>query len=120
MRKIFWTGVLVFIITALFLYSDIWFGLGLRSWWTDIVEHCLGGILAGLIGMWWALVVTKRSKLVHALLGALILGIAVELVEYSFDWGISIYMSRSLDTAKDIVIDLIGGSVAWQYAKRWI
>ncbi len=120
MSKIFWSGVAVFILTAGFLAADILYGFGLKWWWVDYIEHLMGGILAGLIGMWWACALIKRATLVHAIMGAVILGIAVELVEYVFGWGISVYMSQTLDTTKDIFVDAAGGWIAWHAAKRWI
>ncbi len=120
MRKVFWSGVFVFLITALVLGADIYFEIWTRSFSVDIVEHLLGGVLAGLIGVWWALALTGRSSLGSALIGALVLGALVELVEYAFGVGISVHMSRSLDTFKDMIVDLIGGWIAWKGAQRML
>ncbi len=113
-------GVYVFILTAGILFIDIWYGLSTQFWWTDNVDHLLGGVLAGLIGLWWALALIHRASLVHAILGALILGALVEVVEYALGWGISSHMSRTLDTTKDMVVDAIGGWVAWRMARKSI
>ncbi len=120
MARIFWSGVFVAVMTASFLGVDLIFGLGLQYFWVDLVEHFLGGVLAGLIGVWWALALLNRAHVIHAIMGALVLGIAVEVLEYAFGWGISVFMSQNLDTFKDIIIDVIGGWAIWHFAKRWV
>lgn len=120
MRTIFWSGVLVFFVTASVLGADVIRQLWLFSWWIDVVEHLFGGILAGLIGVWWALLLIKRASLVHAIVGAFILGLLVELVEYYVGVGINVHMSRSMDFIKDMAVDLVGGYAAWRYARRFI
>lgn len=119
MTRIFIAGVIVFVVTFGLLVIDI--VTGLSSYFaTDLFEHFFGGVLAGLIGMWWALALTKRATLTHALVGACILGLLVEIVEYAFGWGISLHMSQTLDTTKDIAINLVGGWVAWKWGRRFV
>ena len=88
-----------------------------RIWWLDIPMHFFGGMWAGLCGLW---LITRRGNspsLILCLAFALFVGIAWEVFEYSEGITAS-HFSYLFDTAKDIVMDLLGAALGWVLAKR--
>ena len=110
--KIFTSGVAVFIVLAvLFLYGYQQNFFQTLIWW-DILMHFLGGIWAGYIGAWFISFLGYPVRMSHFVAGAILLGLAVEVVEYFFVIGRNPFMSYELDTSKDIFVDVIGGVAA--------
>ncbi len=119
MLRIFVLGVGVFCaMTFLYLYFGIQQNFFFHLWWWDILMHAIGGVLAGLIGIWWALFFGFRPRLIHCLIGATVLGIGVEVAEYALDLPRSPFMSYPLDVTKDLIVDCIGGAIAYLFVKR--
>lgn len=118
LRRIFWAGVALFVPIAAFLYVDIVYGITKNLWLLDNAFHFFGGVYAGLVGAWWGLLLTRTLKLSHALLGALILGACVEILQYATGTGLSPYLSFPVDAGKDMVFDLMGGFGAWWLVGR--
>ena|ERR1041385_5486769 len=117
-RKIFFSGVAVcFFLAALFFYglTRNYFQV---LWWWDILMHILGGMWAGYIGAWFAVVSGRRAHVAYFIAGALILGGAVELVEFFSGFGRSPFLPYPIDTAKDLIDDAIGGAIAWYLIQR--
>lgn len=81
-----------------------------RYEWFDILMHFLGGLAIGvfLIGFF---VTRQRTRLIGAFF---LLMIAWELFEYVF--GLPREANYALDTALDIVMDTLGGAVAYAIA----
>lgn len=109
--KIFFSGVVVFsALLAVYVYS-LYAGLFFSIWWWDIPMHITGGVLAGLIGAWFASVLGYRVSYLSIFTGVIVLGVAVEVVEYLLDFTHSPFMSYPVDIVKDMIDDLIGGAI---------
>lgn len=82
-------------------------------WWLDIVMHTLGGVVVGLlvstyVGRRWGTVV----------LGVLIVGLSWEVYEYVL--GLSLSEPNFLmDSALDLLMDTIGGFIAYGMMGQW-
>ncbi|KKW25050.1 MAG: hypothetical protein UY67_C0001G0052 [Candidatus Kaiserbacteria bacterium GW2011_GWA2_52_12] len=101
-------------LTWVALAQDLFF----RLWWFDIPMHLLGGVWAGYAVIW---VLQRKGwgvSLVHAVVGAFAIGVAWELFEYFWDMPRSPFMSYPLDTAKDLLMDILGGVVAYLSTRR--
>ncbi len=110
--KIFFSGAAVFFVTLVIYLYSLAAGLFFTLWWWDIPLHVLGGILAGLIGMWFFVVSGRRTSYTAALCGAIVLGILVEIAEFALGFTYSPFMSYPADTLKDMCNDTIGGFIA--------
>lgn len=119
MRRVFALGVGVFCVMA-FLYY--FFGIErdffLTLWWWDMLMHLIGGIFAGLVGAWWAMFFNLRPRLLHCIAAALLLGAGVEVLEYYLDLLRSPFMNYPLDVTKDMIIDCVGGALAYLAIQR--
>jgi hypothetical protein len=116
--KIFFYGVGVFLVLApSFLYAAA-HGYFQTYWWLDIVMHTLGGMWAGYIGAWFAVMMKEKPRLRYFVLGALVLGACVEVLEYFTDFGRNPFMSYPVDTTKDMVVDILGGLFAGYLFRR--
>ena len=89
-----------------------------RIWWLDIPMHFFGGMWAGLCGLWLIARRGNPASLLSCLAFALFIGIAWEVFEYSEGIAASYHFSYPFDTAKDIVLDLLGATLGWILAKR--
>jgi len=78
-------------------------------WWWDIPMHILGGVWAALLLAWTQTLRSKPYSLIAYVLMAFAIGGAWELLEYIGHFPRSQFMSYSLDTAKDLVMDALGG-----------
>jgi len=89
-----------------------------RGWyweypWLDLLMHFWGGVIVGLLVLWgservWGV----RLSLAAVVLAALFVGIAWEVFEYALGL---IEVPRDVyikDTAIDLILDTLGGSVA--------
>ena len=118
--KLFSSGVAVFFaLGAIYVYG-LAAGFFFTLWWWDILLHMIGGVLAGLIGMWFFVISGRRVSYAEALCGAIVLGILVEIAEFIFGFTYSPFMSYPVDTLKDIGDDAIGGLlVAYLVLRSW-
>lgn len=119
MRRIFFLQAAVLILIA---YLYLYLGIHLRyvftiSWW-DIVLHMLGGAWVALASVWFFGLFGIRRSIIQCVLIALSVGLAWELFEYIFGIGGSNFMSYRLDTAKDLLDDMIGGAIAGYVAQK--
>jgi hypothetical protein len=88
-------------------------------WWWDIPMHFLGGLWAGFFGV-WLLHNSKKFTLRQKSIGiAIAIGICWEIFEYSFGIAGSVFMPYPVDTAKDLLMDTIGGYSAGVIAQRF-
>jgi hypothetical protein len=117
-NRIFWTGVALFVPIVVLLYIDIVHGITQELWLLDNAYHFSGGVFAGLVGAWWGLMLTREAKLWHALAGAIILGVAVEILQYLTGTGLSPYLSFPVDATKDMIFDALGGLGAWWLIRK--
>jgi hypothetical protein len=110
--RIFYAGVVAFfILAALFIYGYTQSFFITLIWW-DVLMHFLGGVWAGFIGAWFVSFFGYRVKVVHFVVGSIVLGAAVEVLEYFVVVGRNPFMSYEFDTTKDMIVDAIGGLVA--------
>src|SRR3989338_8295 len=89
-----------------------------RIWWLDIPMHFFGGMWAGLCGLWLIARRGNPASLLSCLAFALFIGIAWEGFEYSEGIAASYHFSYPFDTAKDLVMDLLGATFGWMLVKR--
>lgn len=117
-REILFAQFLAAFILANLTWLAIAHSLYWRLWWLDIPMHVLGGVWAGLCGAW---LVARRGhsfSIIGCVAFALAVGVAWEIFEYSVGLTDSPFMSYQLDTAKDILMDCVGGFLAALIAKR--
>ncbi len=87
-----------------------------RFWWYDIMMHFTGGILIGGLILWGILRVrpnvSRGNLFLTLLIGTIIVGIGWEVMEYvgGITQGEAGYV---FDTVKDLIMDTLGGLVAW-------
>ncbi len=110
--RIFLLGVLVFLLTLPMFYLSIASPYIETLWWWDMPMHIVGGMWAGLIGAWFLVIAGERPTLAQCVCFALYCGLAVEILEYLSGWGANPVMPPAVDTAKDFVMDAIGGYLA--------
>ncbi|MEA2715067.1 MAG: hypothetical protein QOG91_95 [Candidatus Parcubacteria bacterium] len=114
------TYLAALIILAIVLVAQVQsvHGMYASSPFFDIVMHVLGGIGIGLfmLALIDSGVIRPRNKSRAIIAGALAAGIVWEIIEAYFDInGYKLWTSAYfLDTAKDLVNDLIGGTlIGW-------
>ncbi len=110
--RIFLLGVAVFLGTLAMFYLSLASPSVQLIWWWDIPMHISGGMWAGLIAAWFILVSGRTPTLAECVYFALFCGVAVEVLEYLIGWGVNPFMHPAIDTAKDFVMDAIGGYLA--------
>ncbi len=109
--------VVLAIIGFLYLHLGIGESFFWVYWWWDIPLHILGGVWAALFAAWVYTILGGHARLSIFLFGALLIGVAWELLEFVGEFPRSPHFSYPVDTAKDIVMDCIGGAIAWGLAK---
>ncbi|TSC63240.1 MAG: hypothetical protein Athens041674_236 [Parcubacteria group bacterium Athens0416_74] len=81
--------------------------------WYFTPAHIIGGVCAALAYMYVVEGLALRPVLLHCLAAVLIVGVSWEIYEYA-----TIPALQSLDTASDIVADLLGGYVTFKVVYR--
>jgi len=88
-------------------------------WWFDVIMHFLGGIFIGMMGILMyrhfaevRRLFAGRSPVFVAFAAALGVGILWEVYEYFTGQTAATFLSYPLDTAKDLVMDSLGGIAA--------
>jgi hypothetical protein len=117
----FWLLVLI----ALLHHSAVFFYFYWTVWWFDILMHILGGMWAASMILWFfykdkytdpAWSVSKNKILIIAVLGALTVGILWEVFEIV--GGIISFPHDAGDTFKDLIMDMVGGYLAyWNFLR---
>ncbi len=118
-------AAVVGIVAALHLTASI-FDLYWRLWWLDIPAHLLGGIFAGLLAVWILFfsgylpprAPSWRALFSSAILGAIIIGAGWEVFERMLGLVASPFFGYALDTAKDLLVDTLGGFAAALFLAR--
>ena len=93
-------------------HSFLW-----KFWWWDNVLHLLGGIWAAFVTVWVFGEFGFQRSFTVFVMGALVVGVSWEIIEYVWDFPQSWFVPYEIDVAKDILVDLVGGAVAY-YAAR--
>ena len=91
-----------------------------RIFWFDNVSHLLGGLTVGLFIAWLYTVRSLPIGILPCMFVAFAIGAEWEVYEYVSRFPISPFMSYPLDTAKDLLMDVIGGAMAWIVARRLV
>src|SRR3989344_5247275 len=114
-------AVLLLILNQAALNYDLFWKL----WWYDIPMHFLGGLVLGCGFAWFFGSMQERTAhfsdtaVILSILGAVLLGGFVwEIYEYYFDLTYNPHLNYVLDTVKDIIMDMLGASVAVWFYKR--
>jgi VanZ family protein len=79
--------------------------------WLDTLSHFLGGVLAGLMSIRFLRGVRLPSRFVFVFLLVLLVGVAWETFEFFI--GSPREANYVFDTSVDIVMDMLGGALAY-------
>ena len=122
LKEIFFSAILV----AGLHYLALTFYLYWSIWWFDIPMHLIGGLVIALIAMF--LYYTSGyfdfpkehmgSVLAMTLGTVLLVGLIWELWELFM--GFSDVIEDKTDTVIDLIMDILGGTIAFIYAKKYI
>ncbi|MBI2475761.1 MAG: hypothetical protein HYV67_00780 [Candidatus Taylorbacteria bacterium] len=118
LRLALYTAILV---AALHVLAVVFF-LYWSYWWFDMPLHLLGGFSVGLFSLW----IFGGGRRAHyppsslrvlsvAVSGALVVGLAWEFFEYSAGLTFDPLSNYTLDTVKDLTMDVVGGYLAHLY-----
>lgn len=117
-RNTLLVGSLYFLIfTALLHLFAVFFYLYWNFPWFDMIVHLAGGIAGTLFIFWLAsfgvssekLFSNKASIFTLALVGSFSLGVVWEIFEYRSGITSPLLHNYRLETAKDLVMDIVGG-----------
>lgn len=125
-KPLFWEIVTLSVIVALLHKAALSFYLYYTISWFDIVMHFLGGGLIGLIILFSLYIYEwepfhknhKINVFIVAVGGVLIVGLVWELWELFV--GFTDIVKDGPDTLLDIIMDLLGASMAFMYAKKYL
>lgn len=125
-RPLFWEIFSLSIIISFLHYSALVLFLYWTVSWFDSMMHFLGGLLIGLIISfifyiyeWEAFPKNNKVQvLIITLGGVLVIGLTWELWELFV--GFTDIVKDQTDTLLDIIMDLIGGGMAFLYAKKYL
>ncbi|HEY4513745.1 MAG TPA: hypothetical protein VJH69_00265 [Candidatus Paceibacterota bacterium] len=84
--------------------------------WFDLVTHVLGGLWAGLFAAWILALKNKLPRMIFCVAATFLLGIIWESFEATN--GIINLPKESLDTTKDLLMDTVGGLLAFYVARK--
>ena len=126
-QKLFVEQFILVAIIALLHFFALKFYLYWSIWWFDIVVHFLGGVWVGLIIMWFFFFsgfiyknvnLVKNSKIFFiTIVSVIVVGVLWEIWEVWADLISIDDIGYFLDTPLDIVMDTLGGTTAFVYAK---
>lgn len=109
--------LLALIVAAATLYAAQLIGIAFfeqkEANWYFTPAHVIGGVCAALAYMYVVEGFALRPTLLHCLVTVLIVGVSWEIWEYA-----TVPALQSLDTASDIVADLVGGYTAFKVVYR--
>lgn len=112
MRKLLFAQGIVLAALALWFHLGLAFFYFAHMWWYDIPAHILGGMWAGFFCMWAALHFRRHLSLTYVIVGVFLIGVMWEVFEVMLGIGGSPFMSYPLDTAKDLLDDVVGAFIA--------
>lgn len=100
------------LVAFLCLYFGLYLGFVFTIWWWDILLHFFGGAWVVLFTAWAAHVLNIRLRPGDYVLALVIASVGWEILEYIGSFLSSPFMSYTLDTAKDLIFDMLGGAAA--------
>ena len=116
----FFAGIVLFIFGTIFLGEA--FDFYERYWWWDIALHGGSAVGFGLIGFLFVLTLFEGDRLAapHWALAlitfcfAMTIGVSWEVFEFAMDqlFGLNMQKSGLVDTMWDLIVDMIGASIA--------
>lgn len=129
-QKLFLEQFILLIIIAVLHFLALQFYLYWTFWWLDILMHFLGGLWVGLTALWFFFFsgyVYKNVNLVRntkifliTIASVIVVGVLWEVWEL---WAELVFVNETgyfLDTSLDMVMDTLGGIVAFIYAKKYL
>ncbi len=127
-QKLFLEQFILIIIIAVLHFLALQFYLYWTFWWLDILMHFLGGLWVGLTALWFFFFsgyMHKNVNLVRStkiflitIASVIVVGVLWEVWEL---WADLVFVNEAgyfLDTSLDMVMDTLGGIVAFIYAKK--
>src|SRR3989344_86147 len=99
------------LLLAVFTWITISYSLYWRIWWLDIPMHFLGGMWAVLFAAWFFARRGEPFPLLWCLGFAFVIGIVWEIFEYVEGIILPQYLSYTVDTVKDICMDILGAAL---------
>ena len=127
-QKLFLEQFILIIIIAVLHFLALQFYLYWTFWWLDILMHFLGGLWVGLTALWFFFFsgyMHKNVNLVRStkiflitIASVIVVGVLWEVWEL---WADLVFINEAgyfLDTSLDMVMDTLGGIVAFIYAKK--
>ena len=120
-------AAIVVLVAVLHITATI-FDLYWRLWWFDIPLHLLGGVFSGLFVVWVCFFSgylpfrTPRRRVLFwsAIFGAVAIGAGWEVFEGLFHIVANPFFSYAFDTAKDLLMDTLGGFTAALFLIRFV
>lgn len=132
-QKLFIQQFILIAIIAILHFLALRFYFYWTFWWSDIIMHFLGGLWVGLIVLWFFFFsgfVYKNINLVRqskifliTITSVIIVGVLWEVWEVWEVWARLVFINEAgyfLDTSLDIVMGILGGIVAFIYAKKYL
>src|SRR3989344_3428163 len=98
-------AVLLFVVLYGIAHDYLW-----SIFWFSGLAHFLGGIWAGIFGIWVFRSSDASPRLFYCIGVALALGICWELFEVVI--GATHFPADTIDTVQDIMMDIVGGAIA--------
>lgn len=86
------------------------------TFWYSGLAHLLGGLWAGAVAIWFAHWRGFRGNFISCVMAALVLGIGWEVFELII--GGTHFPADTIDTAEDLIMDVVGGAVAGFIARQ--
>ena len=119
-RRLLFAQLFVVFLLAVSWWTAVAYALYWRIWWLDIPMHILAGVWAGLCGAWIMERRGEHASLLWCTVFVLAIGVSWEIFEYSEGIALPRYTSYPVDTAKDILMDLLGAFLAWTAVRKAI
>lgn len=128
-HRLFTEQFVLVTIIAILHYLALKFYLYWSIWWFDIPVHFLGGLWVGFIAMWFLFLsgivyknveFTKTTKIFLIIVASVIaVGILWEVFEV-YSGVLTFEKNYWSDTSLDLVMDTIGGIVAFIYSRKYL
>ena len=119
--EIFITSILVALLHQLALSFYLYW----TTWWFDVLMHFLGGVVIGLLAVYFFFVSGYvRATLEIKNLTIIFLTVMASILVVGLTWelweifaGFSHHIEDRVDTIKDLVMDVLGAIAAFYYSK---
>ena len=120
MKKIFFNTIFgAFILMAILHVLATSFYLYWDFWWFDMIVHFLGGFFVAGLLIWFFFPLNMNSKKFKAtavIVSILVIGVLWEVFEFRAGITMPRVRGYTLDTSKDIIMDVVGSLAVYFYA----